>query len=297
VAPNYDIFLSYSHHDVSIAMELRAALATAGFSCFMAEKDVSVSDKWERQVRAALQSSGQVLVLVTPRSCHSNWLLLESGASWILQKKLIPLLMFVTADDLPEPLREYQARIIETKAGVQLLVDELEHQRPRGAHRGQNARPDVFSLQDLLAELEVFLGRITQERWIPDLIVGSGRGGVIVGAIIATNLGHKPLKMVDCQFRWAGSRRITTLDASSLLSDDISNKKVLVVESTRQAGETYKLIAEALAKHSPAEVRSFATIWRTGSPSKPDYYAFSLETIPKEPWGIGFLYSRHDHYM
>lgn len=297
MAAVYDIFLSYSHHDSSIAKEIYTSLERQGLSCFMAEKDVKVSAKWEKQIREALRCSGQVLILITPRSLNSNWLYLESGASWILQKELIPILMFINPNDLPEPLREYQARTIETKQQIEELVNELGEQRPSGSHRGGNTDPDNFTFQDLHAELNNFLNRITKERWIPDLVIGSGRGGVIVAAIIATNLGHIPLKMIDCQFQWVGSKRSSTIDSKSIIKEDIINKKVLVVESTRQAGETYRLIKKELEKYSPAEIRSFATIWRTDSPSKPDYYAFALDSIPIEPWEIGYMYSKHDHLI
>jgi hypoxanthine phosphoribosyltransferase len=297
MAQMYDAFLSYSHLDSSIAQELHADLTAAKLSCFMAEKDISIADRWEGQIRAALRASHQTLLLITPRSCNSTWVLLESGACWVLDKKVVPLLMFVSPEQLPDTIRSYQAKVIETKAQRQQLVAELAAQQPRGAHRGLNVRPDRITFQDVLAELQVFLLRISQQRWTPDLIVGSGRGGIIAAAIIATNLGHKPLRMLDVQFEWRGSKRITTIAGSSLQKSDVYGKKVLVVESTRQAGDTFKLIEAELLAYGPGEIRSFATVWRTGSPSTPDYYAFHLDAIPSEPWDLGFLYSPHDHLI
>jgi uncharacterized protein len=297
MARMYDIFLSYAHDDSSIAEEIRTKLASVKLSCFMAEKDIRLSEEWELQIRNALRFSNVVLLLITPRSCNSRWILLESGASWVLQKSIIPLIMFVDASDLPDPIRAYQAKRIETRSEIQELVKELKNRQPRGAYRGGNLAPDRLTFQDILAELEVFLHRITSERWIPDLVIGSGRGGIICAAVIATNLGHKPLRLIDCQFEWRGTRRVTTLDCSSLCREEVAGKKVLVVESTRQTGETYEAIEAELSKHSPSEIRSFVTIWRTRATSEPDYYAFHLDSIPEEPWDLGFLYTPHTHYI
>jgi hypothetical protein len=121
----YDIFLSYAAGDSALALELKDLLAHEGLTCFMAEKDIGVATQWQPAIHAALLRARWVLLLLTPRSLERPWVLLEIGAAWALRKDLIPALVHVSPEDLVEPVRRYQARVIETAAQRISLVKEL----------------------------------------------------------------------------------------------------------------------------------------------------------------------------
>lgn len=123
--PEFDVFISYATGDSAIADELRNDLEKKGLKCFMAEKDIQVATEWQDSIRAALIGSKRVLVLLTPRSVNRPWVLMETGAAWALGKKLIPALSHVSTNDLLDPIRRHQARVIETTAQRQSLVNEI----------------------------------------------------------------------------------------------------------------------------------------------------------------------------
>jgi len=123
--PQFDVFISYASGDSPVADELRRDLEMNGLKCFMAEKDIQVAAEWQDSIRAALIGSKRVLVLLTPRSLNRPWVLMETGAAWALGKTLIPALSHVAANDLLDPIRRHQARVIETTAQRQALVNEL----------------------------------------------------------------------------------------------------------------------------------------------------------------------------
>jgi hypothetical protein len=50
---------------------------------------------------------------------------METGAAWALGKPLIPALSHVAPNELLDPIRRYQARVIETTAQRESLVNEL----------------------------------------------------------------------------------------------------------------------------------------------------------------------------
>lgn len=277
----FDIFLSYSSQDSNIAKELQAKLQAASLTCFMAEKDIKVSQKWETQIVDALRTADQILILITPRSVSSKWVMLESGAAWVLKKKLVPVLMFCKPDELPEPIKNFQARYIETGSQVDDLVSELLLVKPRGSTRGRNVAPEILTFHDILFELAESARRMIEAKYVPDVIVGSGRGGAICGGILSANFGHKELKLVDCHFKWKDEERITIVDFTSLNRKSIADKKILIVESTRQSGETYRKIFTKVKTLNPHIIKSFALVWRTGAPSKPDHYAFHLDSSRK----------------
>ena len=123
--PEFDVFISYATGDSAIADELRNDLEKNGLKCFMAEKDIQVATEWQESIRAALIGSKSVLVLLTPRSINRPWVLMETGAAWALGKALVPALSQIAANELLDPIRRYQARVIETTAQRQSLVNEL----------------------------------------------------------------------------------------------------------------------------------------------------------------------------
>jgi hypothetical protein len=91
----------------------------------MAEKDIAAAEEWQDRVRAALRGSVRVLVLLTPRSINRPWVLMETGAAWALGKPLIPALVQISPNDLLDPIRRRQARVIETTAQRKALVEEI----------------------------------------------------------------------------------------------------------------------------------------------------------------------------
>jgi len=119
------IFLSYSHNDSNIAKNLALKLEKAGATCFISEKDISAGEAWEERVRKELLSADCVLMLITPRSKNSLWVAAEAGAAWVLEKKLVAALMFVDPNDLIEPIKKRQGRIIETPEQIDGLINEL----------------------------------------------------------------------------------------------------------------------------------------------------------------------------
>jgi hypothetical protein len=133
----YDIFFSYSNRDGGVARHLVAKLEEAGLSCFLAEKDIGAGEQWENQIRDAINASERMVLLITPRAKNSLWVMVEAGAAWALQKSLIAALMFVEPGELIDPIRRYQARLVETPEQTQALVNELAGQRVTVESQGQ----------------------------------------------------------------------------------------------------------------------------------------------------------------
>jgi hypothetical protein len=120
-----DIFFSYSHRDSGIARNLVSKLEDAGLRCFIAEKDVAAGVLWESRIREAILEAKRMLLLITPRSKNSLWVAAEAGAAWALEKELCACLMFVEVHELIEPIKQHQARRIETQEEVESLINEL----------------------------------------------------------------------------------------------------------------------------------------------------------------------------
>ena len=94
--------------------------------------------------------------------------------------------------------------------------------------------------------------QLMASRWIPDVIVASGRGGAVVAGIAADLFGRRPLKVVDIHYVTRHGNREIIIDTSSLNEEHLKHKRILLVEFTRYSGDTANKIGTymlALAAH------------------------------------------------
>lgn len=121
----YDIFLSYASADTGLASELRDAFQIRGVNCFMAKKDIQAAEDWENSIRQAMLEAYTVIVLLTPRSIKSDWVLMETGAAWALDKRRMAALVQVDAIEMNAPLSRKQAMKIETSEEKSRFIDAV----------------------------------------------------------------------------------------------------------------------------------------------------------------------------
>jgi len=123
--PPYDVFISYSHKDEELAKELRQLLEGKGLKCFVSGMDIPSGDPWAETIRDALKGSQELLLVITTDSIRSKWVMCEGGAGWALGKPMVPALLKIEPDSLPEPIKRHQARKIETTAQKESLAKEI----------------------------------------------------------------------------------------------------------------------------------------------------------------------------
>lgn len=105
----YDIFISYSAQNEDMAAKLRALFDNHGFSCFLSGKDLEPGSVWADEVRTALSSSKEFIILYSRQSKDSVWVQMEVGAAWAFKKKINPIILDCEVDELPSHLHSYQA--------------------------------------------------------------------------------------------------------------------------------------------------------------------------------------------
>lgn len=275
----YDIFLSYSHLDRDIAIELEEKLKANGLNCFLSEKSLESGVKWVPAVQKSIKESERVLILVTPRSVNCKWVYIEAGAAWMENKTIVPLVQFVDLSELPEIMKNVQVKRIETEAQKLHLVREMS--------KGESKVSSIqISLDLIFDQVKLAKSQMDQDRFYPNLFIGSGRGGAICASLFASCFALHALKVVSLQFIGAGERRTTKIDESSLVKEDIIDKNVLVVEWVRQTGETFALLKEKVLSLNPASLKSYVLFWTKRSQETPDYYGIVASSAPNNPWGI-----------
>lgn len=105
----YDVFLSYAAPDDSFARTLVERAEGQGLTVFFAPKSLQFGINFSDEIRGALMASRELWVLMTPQVMGSEWATTEWGAAWALKKLIVPILLRVSPDQLPERLRVVHA--------------------------------------------------------------------------------------------------------------------------------------------------------------------------------------------
>jgi hypothetical protein len=99
-----NVFISYAHSDADLARSLVNALRTSNVAGWLDSTDIASGAAIASSVRDALTRSSAVIVLLSPRALHTEWVQFEIGAAEALNKRIIPVI--VSGDQMEEQLPE-----------------------------------------------------------------------------------------------------------------------------------------------------------------------------------------------
>ena len=86
------IFLSYSLVDKEYAQKLRNSLyGHEDLSIFSLEM-LSAGEDWQSRLKNEISQCDIFIILLSPKSIESSWVLRELGAAWALDKIIVPIL-------------------------------------------------------------------------------------------------------------------------------------------------------------------------------------------------------------
>ena len=121
-----DVFVSYSTEDREIAEDLTNRLRALQLTVFMAHDTITTGPTWRSQVGIALRRCTVAVLLLSNRSLQSDWVRYEMGAIWALNKPAAPALIDCNLSQLPELVRDFQARAVPTAADRAFFCHEVE---------------------------------------------------------------------------------------------------------------------------------------------------------------------------
>ena len=99
-------------------------IEAAGASVFLANMSIPPGELWSDAIRRAIVGSAAGLLLITPNSAKSSWVMAEIGALWVLDKPYLPAVMF-PPEDLPELIKRRQWLDIRTAASRSKCVEAV----------------------------------------------------------------------------------------------------------------------------------------------------------------------------
>ncbi len=126
-----DCFISYSHVDEEIALNLQASLKRMDISAFMAPLSIRPGGDWNREIWDNLRKAEYVLFLASAEACNSPYVLQELGGAEYDKKHIIPIVWDMSPSELPGWTKRYQAldlrgqNVFAATDKVAALIQEL----------------------------------------------------------------------------------------------------------------------------------------------------------------------------
>lgn len=125
-------------------------------------------------------------------------------------------------------------------------------------------------------------------RFNPDIVVGIGVGGTILGATIAGNLNKKFIA-IDREANWNNERSVNLID-NSITEERIElmkSKRILLTSAEIVTGMTTKMAEEYVKKFNPTEIKIACIDYNPiSSVITPDYYYLTTHEIIQKPWRL-----------
>lgn len=106
------VFISHSSRDRWAARRINEDLQRIGASTFLDEKNIETGASIDVAIRDHLGGCDDFLLLVSPISVRSEWVLLELGGALALGKNVVPILLYVGVNELPKAVSLRLARDI-----------------------------------------------------------------------------------------------------------------------------------------------------------------------------------------
>jgi len=148
----------------------------------------------------------------------------------------------------------------------------------------------TFSWGDVDKNSKVIIKKIACDNYMPDVIVGIGRGGSILGAIISGNLPipnrkarNIPILGVDRLYEWQNGARIET-ENKMIDFSPLEGQKILLVAGDVLTGGTMKFYVNQLEQANVAKIKSACLVKGVITTFQPDYFGKEIPGEFNMPW-------------
>ncbi len=130
--PTPRVFISHSFSDRTVVEEIVHALEA---SLRLSRGDIRCTSlpgykldggaRTPDAIRSDIEGADFVLGILSRTGERSDWVRFELGAAWELRRRLIPVLIDLRYEDLPEPIRDLNALRASEEQDLLQLIDEV----------------------------------------------------------------------------------------------------------------------------------------------------------------------------
>jgi len=141
--------------------------------------------------------------------------------------------------------------------------------------------PSWNEIYDMLVTLAI---RIKESGFKPDLIVGVSRGGWAPGRILSDLLANTHTANIKIEFYVGINKTARKPIVTQPISEDISRKKILVVDDVADTGESLLVALDHVYERGAGEVKTVTVYHKPHSRLKPDFFAETTSNWIVFPW-------------
>jgi len=123
----------------------------------------------------------------------------------------------------------------------------------------------------------------------PDLVIGVGRGGAIVAAMLAGNMGHLPLVVLDTILEHEeGVSTVTFRFPDSC--PPVRDRTVLAVVGELYSGEDLRHAIQFIARRHPRELKTASLLTHPAASVRPEFIGLLSDKPLTAPWRLTDAY-------
>jgi hypoxanthine phosphoribosyltransferase len=126
--------------------------------------------------------------------------------------------------------------------------------------------------------------KIRNSGFKPDYIVGVSRGGWAPGRILSDLLDNNHTINIKIEFYIGIGKTARKPIVTQPLTEDVSNKTVLLVDDVSDTGESLKVALDHVLEKGAAGVKTATVFYKPHSIFKPDFFADSTSDWIIFPW-------------
>ncbi len=130
----YLVFISHSEKDRWIAKQMSVLIEQKGryldIKTFLDEKDIAGGESIPESIRRNIQGCDEFIVLLSRYSIDRPWVLIEIGAAWVLEKRIVAVIDKVTPEEMPDIITPYKAVDLNCfETYLEQLIDRVKEVR------------------------------------------------------------------------------------------------------------------------------------------------------------------------
>jgi hypothetical protein len=141
--------------------------------------------------------------------------------------------------------------------------------------------PGWDQIYEMLIELAL---QIKHSSFKADLIVGVSRGGWAPGRVLSDLLENAHTANIKVEFYVGLGKTTRKPMITQPISEDISGKKVLVVDDVSDTGESLKVAVDHVLEKGVSEAKTVTIYFKPHSSFKPDFFASMTADWIIFPW-------------
>lgn len=158
-----------------------------------------------------------------------------------------------------------------------------------GSINNKDENKNEFTWPDVEKGVDEIIRNMEKDGYEPDLVIGIGRSGGIVGGLIAGYLGAKPLRVFNWNYKnekiEGKVRRVHTHDKTVEIEKE--QEKILLVEGATTTGQTPERALTFFKEQFPGKDFRFAVLVRQKSSIAHIHYcAYEVLGIKILPWHV-----------